>query len=282
MSDTALEAVLRRDRSIVVGGLVAVVVLAWIYILSGAGMGMSAFETTAVSGGEVALSPDTPRGAMAGLAMNALRPAQWTPGYAVLMFFMWWVMMVAMMLPSAAQMILLYARIDRRQRERGAPIVPTGIFASGYVAAWGTFGIIAVGLQWGLERAELLSSMMASPSAGLGGALWLAAGIWQLTPLKHACLRHCRTPLQFLSHHWRKGRFGAFAMGVEHGAFCLGCCWVLMALLFYGGVMNLYWIAGLALFVLAEKTVPRGHWLGSAAGVGLMAWGALLLWGSLA
>ncbi len=277
MSTSPLEAVLRRDRIIVIGGLIAVAALSWLYILTGAGMGMSAFEMTSMAGKD-----GSAMGGMAKMAAMAMQPAAWTPRYALLMLVMWWVMMVAMMLPSAAPMILLYARIDRRQRERDAPIVPTGIFAAGYLAVWGAFSLLATALQWGLERAELLSSMMASTSAALGGGLLLAAGIWQLTPLKQACLRHCRSPLDFLSHRWRKGRLGAFTMGLEHGAFCLGCCWVLMALLFYGGVMNLYWIAGLALFVLAEKTIPRGHWLGSAAGVGLMAWGALLLFGALA
>jgi predicted metal-binding membrane protein len=178
-------------------------------------------------------------------------------------------------------MILLYAAVNRKARERGAPFVPTGVFALGYLAAWGVFSLLAVALQWGLERTALLSSMMVGTSIVLGGLLLIAAGAWQLTPLKHACLKHCRSPLHFLSHHWRKGRWGAFRMGAEHGAFCLGCCWFLMGLLFYGGVMNLYWIVGLAAFVLLEKTAPAGHWIGSAAGVGLIAWGGLLLLGSL-
>ena len=176
MRSTRLESVLRRDRGIVIAGLVTVVVLAWIYILAGAGL--TAFETTATSAGG--------SGAMTSMAMASMRPAAWSPGYAVVMVAMWWIMMVAMMLPSAAPMILLYARIDRRQRERGQPIVPTGIFAAGYVVVWGGFSIAAAGLQWGLEQAELLSSMMAGTGVLLGGGLLIAAGIWQLTPLKHA------------------------------------------------------------------------------------------------
>ncbi len=213
--------------------------------------------------------------------MAVMQPIAWSAGYAVLMFFMWWIMMLAMMLPSAAPMILLYAAVNRKAQERGAPFVPTGVFALGYLGAWGGFSLLAVALQWAFERSALLSSMMVSTSIVLGGLLLIAAGVWQLTPLKHACLKHCRSPLHFLSHHWRKGRWGAIRMGVEHGAFCLGCCWFLMILLFYGGVMNLYWIVGLAAFVLLEKTVPAGHWIGSAAGVGLIAWGGLLLLGSL-
>ncbi|MEE9480963.1 MAG: DUF2182 domain-containing protein [Kiloniellales bacterium] len=289
-----LEAVLKRDRAIVIGGLVGVIVLAWIYILLGAGMGMTAIEMTAISdasGDMQAVDRENGDGtgtaeggttsATVSMAMAVMQPVAWSAGYAVLMVFMWWIMMVAMMLPSAAPMILLYAAVNRKARERGAPFVPTGVFALGYLAAWGVFSLLAVALQWGLERTALLSSVMVGTSIVLGGLLLIAAGAWQLTPLKHACLKHCRSPLHFLSHHWRKGRWGAFRMGAEHGAFCLGCCWFLMGLLFYGGVMNLYWIVGLAAFVLLEKTAPAGHWIGSAAGVGLIAWGGLLLLGSL-
>ncbi len=289
-----LEAVLKRDRAIVIGGLVGVIVLAWIYILLGAGMGMTAIEMTAISdssgdmqavdggnGDGTGTAEGGTMSATVSMAMAVMQPVAWSAGYAVLMVFMWWIMMVAMMLPSAAPMILLYAAVNRKARERGAPFVPTGVFALGYLAAWGVFSLLAVALQWGLERTALLSSMMVGTSIVLGGLLLIAAGAWQLTPLKHACLKHCRSPLHFLSHHWRKGRWGAFRMGAEHGAFCLGCCWFLMGLLFYGGVMNLYWIVGLAAFVLLEKTAPAGHWIGSAAGVGLIAWGGLLLLGSL-
>jgi predicted metal-binding membrane protein len=227
--------------------------------------------------------PTSDGGAMSGvmdMAMDAMQPMAWTVGTAVLMFFMWWIMMVAMMLPSAAPMILLFAAVNRKQRDKGSPYVPTGVFAFGYLAVWGFFSLLATAAQWGLERSALLSSMMVGTSVVLGALLLIAAGVWQLTPLKQACLRHCRSPIHFLSHHWRKGRLGAFRMGVEHGAFCLGCCWFLMALLFYGGVMNLYWIVGLALFVLLEKVLPGGHRLGGVAGVGLVAWGGLLLAGS--
>ena len=284
---SSLTAVLRRDRLVVVAVLATVIVAAWIYILAGAGMGMSALETTAITGpgGMAATDGAMPgmamgervSGAMQDMAMAAMAPIAWTPGYAVLMFFMWWIMMMAMMLPSAAPMILLFAMVNRKQREKGAPYVPTGIFAAGYLLVWGAFSLVAVTAQWGLERSGLLSSMMASTSVILGASLLIAAGVYQLTPLKHACLRHCRSPIFFISHHWRPGDLGALRMGVEHGAFCTGCCWVLMALLFYGGVMNLYWIVGLALFVLLEKTIPAGHWLGRITGVLLIAWGGALI-----
>jgi predicted metal-binding membrane protein len=286
--DSTLTAVLKRDRLVVIAALVTVIGLAWAYILTGGGMGMSAFETTAMTGppaGTATLDPDMPgmaadqgaAGGMQDMGMAAMAPMAWTPGYAVLMFCMWWIMMMAMMLPSSTPMILLFALINRKQREEGAPYVPTGIFAAGYLLVWGAFSLVAVTAQWSLERAELLSSMMASTSVLLGAGLLIAAGVYQLTPLKHACLRHCRSPLFFIGHHWRRGNLGALRMGIAHGAFCTGCCWFLMALLFYGGIMNLYWIVGLAVFVLLEKTIPAGHWLGRITGALLIAWGAALV-----
>jgi predicted metal-binding membrane protein len=212
---------------------------------------------------------------MADMAM--MTPAVWTPGYAVLMFFMWWIMMVAMMLPSAAPMILLFATVNRRQRETGHPHVATSIFAVGYLAAWAGFSLVAMTLQWGFERTGILSPMLVGTNVIFGGVLLLAAGVYQLTPIKHACLRHCRSPLAFLTLHWQPGARGALRMGLAHGAFCVGCCWFLMGLLFFGGVMNLYWIVGLALFILLEKTVPAGHWLGYTTGVALLVWGAGML-----
>ncbi len=209
----AIEAMVRRDRLIVIGGLAAVVIIAWIYILTGAGMGMSALDMT--SPPAVAAASGESSGAM---AMSALRPMAWTAGTAVLMFFMWWIMMIAMMLPSAAPMILLFATVNRKGAERGNPYVPTGVFAAGYLAMWGAFSVVATGLQWGLERTGLLSSIMTSTSLVLGGVLLIAAGAWQLTPLKQACLKHCRSPLHFITHGWRKGHLGALRMGLEHGA----------------------------------------------------------------
>ncbi|HEX6111414.1 MAG TPA: DUF2182 domain-containing protein [Geminicoccaceae bacterium] len=283
-----LVAVLKRDRIVVIAALVTVIVLAWTYLLAGAGMGMSPLEMNATTSPRAGMATtdgdmsgmatdNATSDAMQDLAMAAMAPVAWTPGYAVLMFFMWWIMMMAMMLPSAAPLILLFAMINRKQREKDAPYVPTGIFAAGYLLVWGAFSLVAVSAQWGLERSGLLSSMMVSTSALLGAGLLIAAGAYQLTPLKHACLRHCRSPLFFISHHWRPGNLGALRMGVEHGAFCTGCCWFLMALLFYGGIMNLYWIVGLALFVLLEKTLRGGQRLGRITGGLLIAWGAALI-----
>jgi predicted metal-binding membrane protein len=274
-----LESVLRRDRLVVVIALVAVIVLSWAYILAGAGMGMSAFEMTQMTqsvGVSDSAQPSMQEMSTGGTAADSLMATgTWTVGYAVVIFLMWWVMMFGMMLPSAVPLLLLFARMMRK--EKGAPYVPTGVFALGYVVMWAAFSAIATGAQWGLEASGLLSGIMVGTSAVLAAALLIAAGVWQLTPLKNACLRHCRSPIGFLSAHWRPGRTGAFRMGLVHGAFCLGCCWFLMALLFYGGVMNLYWIIGLALYILIEKLLPAGVRIGQLTGVALIAWGAVLL-----
>jgi predicted metal-binding membrane protein len=250
-------------------------------------MGMSAWEMSSL---DLALGRAKPMatgegaGAM-GDAMSAMAtPARWDLGYASLMVSMWWVMMIAMMVPSAAPMILLYAAVARRQREKGADVfLPTGVFAWGYVAVWGFFSVIAAALQWGFEAAGVLAPMMMNSTSVLfAAAILVAAGLYQITPAKQACLRHCRGPISFLVGRWRPGRWGAFRMGAEHGAYCLGCCWALMTLLFFGGVMNLYWIAGLAVMVLLEKTIPAGDTLGKVTGGLLMLWGATFLYQAMA
>jgi predicted metal-binding membrane protein len=181
-----------------------------------------------------------------------------------------------MMLPSAAPTLLLFARVNRKDKEAGAPMTPTVLFAAGYLLVWGGFCAISTALQWTLESARFLSPMLATTNKWLGAGILIAAGLSQFTPLKAVCLRHCRSPLSFLLGSWRPGPLGALHMGIEHGAFCLGCCWFLMGLLFFGGVMNLYWIVGLTAFVFLEKTVPLGHWLGRATGIVLIAWGGVL------
>jgi predicted metal-binding membrane protein len=276
---TSLEVILRRDRAIIIAALTAVVVISWAYILAGAGMGMTAWDMSSL---DFALGRAKPM-AM-GTAMAAMAtPAGWSFGYAVLMVVMWWVMMVAMMLPSAAPMILLYATISRKQQQRDETVLlPAGIFASGYIAVWGAFSVLAVALQWGFESAGILSpKIMNTTSLLFAGALLIAAGLYQLSPLKRACLAHCRSPFQFLTSYWHTGRWGAFHMGFDHGAYCLGCCWGLMALLFFGGVMNLYWIAGLAVLVAIEKLLPRGDVIAKVLGGLFVLWGASFLYGAL-
>jgi predicted metal-binding membrane protein len=190
---------------------------------------------------------------------------------------MWTIMMVAMMLPSAAPMILLFARITRQRRDAGRPYTSTFLFASGYVIVWTAFSLAATLLQWGLHESALLSRDMASANTWFGGGLLLAAGIFQFTPLKVRCLSHCRSPMQFLMSDWREGAAGAITMGLRHGWHCLGCCWALMALLFVLGVMNLLWVAALTTFVLLEKIAPTGLRVGKVAGVLLIAWGGWVL-----
>jgi predicted metal-binding membrane protein len=281
--DGAVEATLRRDRLVVSAVLLVVIALSWAYVLAGAGMSMPAVEMTRMGDGvfDGGLPAMRAQGAGNGAkhtgAMSMILPAVWTPGYASLMFLMWWTMMIAMMLPSASPMVLLFATVNRRQRERGNPHVPTALFALGYLTVWAGFSVLATVMQWGLAAAGGLSSMMVVTSRPLCALILIAAGVYQFTPLKRACLAHCRSPLHFLSTRWRNGARGALRMGVEHGAFCVGCCWFLMLLLFAGGIMNLYWVGGLALFVLLEKLTPPRHWLSPATGVLLLASGAALL-----
>jgi predicted metal-binding membrane protein len=201
----------------------------------------------------------------------------WSAYHFGLMVVMWWVMMIGMMVPSAAPMILMFATINRRRRERDQPFVPTAVFAVGYLIAWGAFSVAATAAQWGLEEAALLSPMMVSTSPVLGGLLFVAAGVYQWTPLKHACLRNCRSPFSFIMTRWRDGRRGALGMGIEHGAYCLGCCWFIMALLFVGGVMNLLWVAAIAAFVFVEKLFPAGDRVARGAGVLMVVAGVYML-----
>jgi len=193
------------------------------------------------------------------------------------MFLMWWVMMAAMMLPSALPMTLTFATVNRRRRELGTPYVPTAVFVAGYLLAWGAFSLAATAAQWALEQSALLSPTMRLSSPLAGGLVFVAAGLYQLTPLKHACLRRCRSPLAFVLEHWHEGTAGALRMGAVHGAYCLGCCALLMALLFVGGVMNLLWAAAIAAWVLLEKVLPRGEALARLAGVVAIACGLWMI-----
>jgi len=192
------------------------------------------------------------------------------PGWP-LVAAMWAVMMVAMMLPGAAPAILLYARVHRHSLSGSPP--PTMAFLAGYLVCWLGFAILAAALQ--LAIASPMSTALESRQAS--GVLLIAAGIYQWSPFKDACLDHCRSPAQFLSRHYRPGPWGAARLGLFHGAYCLGCCWLLMMMLFVGGVMNLLWVAGLTLLVAAEKLLPGGAWIARIAGVALVAWGIALL-----
>lgn len=237
----------------IVATLVAVTVLCWLYLFA------EAADMRAMGDMTMAMPP---KGA----------------GDLVLLLVMWWIMMVGMMLPSEAPMILTFATVNARRRARAQPWVPTALFAAGYVLAWGGFSIAATLAQWALESVALVSPMaMSVTSTRLGGALFLVAGVYQLTPLKHACLVACRSPFDFVVNRWQDGALGASRMGFEHGLSCLGCCWVLMALLFVFGAMNLLWVAVLAVVVLVEKLLPFGEWTARMGGVLLIGWGLWLI-----
>ena len=249
MADTTLtERIVRREQAIIAAGLAAITGLAWYYVVTGAGTGMSTIAMTTWQ-----FPPPRPSMPM---------PGAWDGAYWLTMLLMWWVMMIAMMVPSAAPMILLYARVYRHGQARGQiadPFVPTAVFAAGYLACWLGFSVLATAAQFALERAGLVHGMwMWSTSRALTAALLIAAGLFQLTPLKSACLAHCRSPVAFLAANFSPTRAGAFRLGLVHGAYCLGCCWALMLLLFAAGIMNLVWIAGLAVLVLVEKIAPFG------------------------
>lgn len=249
-----LAGLLRHDRAVVLSGLVAVIALSWAYLLLGAGLGTDMMEM--------------------GGRMMAMRPA-WTPGYAALIFVMWAVMMAAMMLPGAAPIILLVAALARNRAT--LPGAAATLFASGYLLVWGGFALAATLLQWGLDELGVLSPTMAVGNRALAGGVLIAAGVYQWTPLKDTCLSHCRSPLAFLVQHWRSGPLGILSTGMRHGVFCLGCCWMLMVPLFTGGLMNLVWIAAIALFVLMEKALPWGGRMSRVTGLALLAWGVVTL-----
>jgi predicted metal-binding membrane protein len=249
----------RRDRAAILASLGGITLLAWLYLI------YRARQMTAMSS-----MPDMPD-------MIALR--SWTATDFVLMFLMWAVMMVGMMVPTAAPMTLVYAAIARRARAQSNPLPPAIVFISGYVSMWTAFSVAATLLQWALEQAALLSPMMVSTSPMLGAGILIAAGVYQFTPLKNSCLQHCQAPAQFFSEHWKDGALGAFRMGFSYGAYCLGCCGFLMLLLFLGGVMNLLWIAAIALFIFAEKLSPLAYRGGRVAGLAMILVGILALAG---
>jgi len=253
-----IESVLRRERAVIAAGLAAVVALAWVYVWDGAGMGMSAVDMTAWS-----LFPHLQAGVMGEM------DSDWPVVIA-----MWWVMMIAMMTPSAAPLVLLYVLVLRRHAPPGQhAYLPSLLLLAGYLAVWLAFSVAAAALQKALQPAGLLSEMMLwSKSAALSATVLAAAGLYQFSSLKHACLAQCRSPVRFLTEHWRAGHFGSFVLGVRHGAYCVGCCWMLMALLFVGGVMNLIWIAVLTLVVLVEKLSPAGALIGKISGGLLIVW----------
>ena len=241
-----------RDRIAVVALLIVVAGAAWAYTLH---------QAATMDAAEAAMRRDM------NMSMNGMEPS-WTPAAAALVFIMWTAMMTAMMLPAAAPMVAAFATINRRRRARAAPYVPTIVFLSGYVALWACFSLAATGAQYLLQKLELLTTMIQSASHAFSAVLFLAAGLYQFSPLKERCLAWCRTPDAFILSEWRDGAAGAFVMGVRHGLFCAGCCVALMLLLFAVAVMDLRWVAALTLVVGAEKLLPWPRLWRTAVGVG--------------
>jgi predicted metal-binding membrane protein len=252
---TALETALKYDRWFTAGALLLAIVLAWAWIVP---MALDMY------------------GAMSGPAAWMMT-TQWDAQHLALLFAMWAVMMVGMMLPSAAPTLLLYAAVARKSPD-GKSVPPrVYAFGAGYLAIWTYFSLLATFLQRLLSEALLLSPMMELENRMWSSGLLLLAGVYQFTAFKGACLTFCRSPVEFITRHWKPGAGGAFRMGLEHGLYCLGCCWALMLLLFVGGVMNLWVIAAITLFVLLEKTAPFGRQGGRLSGVLLLGLGLWVL-----
>lgn len=235
VSPLSMVNVLNRDRLFVLAALAGVVALAWGYL---------AYLAFARPVMDIDVS-----------AMSAMSPPDWDVRYFAATLAMWLVMMVGMMVPSAAPTVLLFDALQR-QGDAARGHGTTALFVAGYVIAWGAFSVVATTAQWALSAAWMLSEMMTATSSVLAGLLLFAAGTYQFTALKKACLRRCRSPAEFLVRHRRPGALGPLSMGLQHGVYCIGCCWALMGLLFAFGVMNLLWVAVLSIFVLVEKLAP--------------------------
>ena len=267
MNTSALEAILRRDRVIIVASIVVLIVLAWFDLvwlandMEMGGMDMTGYRM--IPAGQALMMP----------ASSPWRPIEF--GYV---FVMWVVMMIGMMTPSVTPMLLVYARVGREATE-SRPFASVAWFASGYFLAWVSFSLVATSLQWALERATLLTPMMTSDSNILSGILLILAGLYQWTPLKDVCLWQCQAPLGFVLSHggFKRTTTGSLMLGFRHGAYCLGCCWALMVLLFTLGVMSLFWIAALAILVLLEKVAPSGRGIARIAGLAFFAVGVWML-----
>lgn len=257
MNNHSLEYLLKRDRFVIISGLFFITLLSWLYIIY-------LYRQ------------------MVYMDMNALFFAMpMTPHWAatdfILLFLMWIVMMIAMMTPSVAPLILVFAKVNRERKLQHHPFVNTGYLITGYFLVWAVYSVAATALQWLLQQIAWLNPDMKTTNKILGGIILILTGIFQFTSLKKTCLTYCRSPLNFILLHWKEGKQGALKMGIENGFYCLGCCWLLMVLLFVAGIMNLLWVALIALFVLAEKISPGIRWLPYVAGFALIAYGILFL-----
>jgi predicted metal-binding membrane protein len=246
---------LKRDQLFVFLELILLALIAWAYILQL----------------NSAMSSESMDSIVSDVAMPQMN--QWDIKDAAAIALMWSVMMIAMMLPSATPMILIFSTVNRKRQLLGNPFVPTWIFLSGYLLVWIGFSLLATGGQWSLHNLSLISPRMKIINPLVSGIILIAAGIYQFTPIKDVCLKNCQSPLDFIMGNWRNGKLGTLFMGLQHGKYCVGCCWAFMILLFVGGVMNLLWVAMIAIFVFIEKAAPVHYWLGKVAGFLLAAWG---------
>ncbi len=238
---------LQRERSLILGGLLVLATLAWVLLI---------WQSSTMSHQAMGLT----------MGMSA-----------ILFIAIWIVMMVAMMFPTAAPMVLMFSKIYQSRRQQERPFVPTWVFVSAYLLVWSLCGVVAYPLAVGIEKLAAPSTWLMENAARLGGVVLLAAGLYQLSPLKDICLSKCRTPLQFILSSWHDGYGGAFRMGLEHGAYCLGCCWLLFVILFPLGIMNLAVMALLTALIFAEKALPIGRQISKLAGVGLIVYGVIVL-----
>jgi predicted metal-binding membrane protein len=257
MTKNSLEQLLKRDRLIIICGLFIITLLSWLYVIYLYNQ-------------------------MVNMDMDALFFAMpmtpvWTATDFILLFLMWVVMMIAMMTPSVAPFTLIFAAINRQRRQQERPFVYTAYLIGGYFLVWAAFSLGATFLQWLLQKISLLNAEMRTTSKIFGSVILIAAGIFQFTPIKQSCLGHCSSPLDFIRRHWKEGKAGAFLMGIKNGFFCVGCCWMLMVLLFFAGIMNLLWVAIISVFVLVEKISPQLKWVSRLAGLILVLYGILFL-----
>ena len=267
--DTARRSPIARfgaDRLIIVASLVALTAGAWAWLWLNAPPGGGG--TSAADGGSTPMPTNM---SMTMDVVAAMAPTAWTPATAGLTFAMWWIMMLGMMVPSSLPAILLFTRVQRHYLPAAQAVRLSGLFTGGYLAVWTAFSALATALHWALAAGDVLSPATMRVGTTVGAGLFAIAGLYQLSPLKNACLRHCRSPAEFLTTHRRPGAAGAFVTGVHHGLYCVGCCWPLMTLLFVGGVMNMLWVATLAVLILLEKLMSGGVWLARGSGVAMLA-----------
>jgi predicted metal-binding membrane protein len=258
MKSLKIISLLQKEQLLVFSGLAVVILISWASMLR-MGWGISG----------------------TGMELTPACLMRWDAGDIAHMFIMWTTMMVAMMFPSATPMILMFTTVNQQHGKTQRPLMPTGLFVLGYFLVWTAYSALAAMAQWGLHVAILLTHNLVITSPILGGVLLVAAGVFQWTPFRDACMSKCRSPLGFLMAEWREGRPGALIMGLKHGLNCVGCCWLLMLLSFALGIMNIMWMAIVTVFMLVEKAYPRSQWVSRTTGLILVAWGLWVAAGTM-